>query len=79
VRQQSLVVLKVSIHNSDVRRSASEDSLDAGGSQSAAANPLNAPDAAVVISKPADSFWRSILGVVVDEDRFPIDALQREA
>jgi hypothetical protein len=72
-------MLQVGIHYRDVRRGARQDSFDAGGSKTAAANPLNATHAAVLIGKSADCLRRTILGVVINEDRLPVDALQRPA
>jgi hypothetical protein len=47
LRQQSLIVLHVGIDHRQVRCGSREHSFDTSGGQSAAANSLQAPDAAI--------------------------------
>src|SRR5262245_20487580 len=76
VGEQPLIVLQVGVHYRDVRCGARQDTLDAGGSKPATANPLNAAHSTIYTSKSANRFRRSILRVIIDKDRLPVDAFQ---
>src|SRR5262249_42463460 len=77
VRQQLFIMLQIGVHHGNEWRTTRQDSFDAGGSKAAAPNSLNASHSAIETSKSADGIERTILRVVIDENRLPIDASQR--
>jgi hypothetical protein len=77
--QQLLVMLQVGIHYRDIRRAARQDSFHAGGSKPPAVNSLYATHPPVLTGKSVDHLSGTIVRVVIDKDRLPVDALQRPA
>src|SRR5262245_45316984 len=72
-------MLQVGVHHGDISRGTRQDSFDAGGSKPATTNPLNASYSPIKTGNSAHGLRRTILRVVIDEDRFPVDAAQRAA
>ena len=77
LRQQRFVVLKIAVHDSNIRRSARQDAFDTGGREAAAAQPLHTAEITLEPRQRAHDIGGSVGRVVIDKDRFPADAGER--
>ena len=75
--QNGFVMLQIAINDRQDRRTAGKHPLDNGRGQSAPPDPLYNPHLAVCPADFADMRCRAIRGVIIDENRFPVQASQR--
>ena len=75
--QHAFVMLQVGIHHGDEGRAGRQDAFDAGAGQAAAADTAQAAHARIDCGDRLGGFGRAVGRIVVDEDRFPGDAVKR--
>ena len=71
------VVLVIGIHHRDMGRGRRQHAFDCGGGQAAAADALDHPDTRMTQGDGAGFVRGAVRAVIIDEDRFPGDAIQR--
>src|SRR6266446_4934582 len=69
--QDGLVVLKVTIHDRDIWRCTRQNAFNAGRSQTAPADTLDAAYVRMAPRKRAHSVGGAVRGIVVDKHHFP--------
>lgn len=74
--EDALVVLKIGVHHGNTGGGSGENSFDAGGGETAAADTTEQTNAAIFKGVRGDEVRSAVGRIVIDEDDFPIETFE---